>query len=205
MSCEQSGTFARYRRKTTAAVGAFALAIGLSSCAFKGRSSAEPSPSSSPASSPAVTRLTPNMSGFLQPGSSTTCYNGGKRPCAVLIRTQPDLSSPDINTNPIQGHVSWPQEAYRRKLGNSLVVICYDPNGQRVAPYEGNLSSTDWLKVLVPDRHVRNPEVQAEIADHDPAIHTIRFGGSLAVEGWTSVEWFGLSAAPASVLECAPS
>lgn len=134
--------------------------------------------------------LVPDMAGYLKPGSSTTCYNGGARPCAVLIRTAPKLSADYINANPNQNRVKWPLEAYAGNPGNQVQVECYDPNGELVRPYEGNSSSSDWYKVLVPSEYVLNPNLT-----------NLQHVGAEVV-GWASIEWFGESTPNRSVPSC---
>ncbi len=70
----------------TPATLTLALALG----ALSGCSNKNSSPENSILSTPLAVKvipLTPNMSGFLEPGSSSHCFNGGLRPCAILIRT----------------------------------------------------------------------------------------------------------------------
>lgn len=134
--------------------------------------------------------LIPDMSGYLKPGSSTTCFNGGARPCAILIRTAPKLSSEYINANPTQYSVEWPLEAYGGNPGDKVEIECYDPNGESVHPFEGNSASSDWYKVLVPAEYVLNPN-----------IGNIQHIGSEAI-GWASIEWFGESSPNSAVPSC---
>lgn len=141
-------------------------------------------------SSAEVVSLVPDMAGYLKPGSSTTCYNGGARPCAILIRTAPELSADYINANPNQNRVNWPLEAYGGNPGDQVQVECYDPNGELVRPYEGNSSSPDWYKVLVPSEYVLNPKLT-----------NIQHVGTEAA-GWASIEWFGESTPNRFVPSC---
>jgi hypothetical protein len=168
----------RYRKPKRAAtvLGAAALTLGIASCSAGNRSSAP------------VT-LTPNMVGFLKPGTSDTCFNGGARPCALLLRVSPKLSSEYMNANPNQGRVDWPIEAYGGQPGDKLTVKCYDPSGQLVRPYEGNSSSTDWYEVEIPKSDVLNPAIQ--------------MGSRTSTLGWASIEWFNQSKPSPEVSVCA--
>jgi hypothetical protein len=147
--------------------------------------------SNASAEKPAKTiELTPNMSGFLKSGTKNTCFNGGARPCALLLRVSPELSSNFINANPDQAVVKWPLESYDGKHGDELTIKCYDPSGELVRPYEGNSSSTDWYEVEVPKNRVLNPAVE-----HD--------GNPTAMLGCASVEWFNQSKPNHNVAVCA--
>lgn len=141
--------------------------------------------------------LTPDMSGFLKQGTANTCFNGGPRPCALLLRSAPKISGNYINTPPDATHVPWPLEAYNGQPGDALNIICYDPNGQSITPYEGTSTSPVWYEVVVPEEHVLNPQVK-----DDPTIKAIKFGGHTAVIGWASVEWFGQSTPDPRVPAC---
>ncbi|HSW79851.1 MAG TPA: hypothetical protein VLG47_03680 [Candidatus Saccharimonadales bacterium] len=176
------------------ATAAVVLGLGIMACG-----SSKPNPEQTRI----VTTMTPDMAGFLKPGSTTTCYRGGARPCAILIRTRPALSSAIINADPAnQTTVYWPREAYKDYAGDSVGIVCYVSDGQRVAPYEGNSSSTDWLGVAVLLRRVVNPEVQAELHQKDPSLRVITVGGNSAVVGFVSVEDFGQYAPPNNVPKC---
>jgi hypothetical protein len=198
----ESATYPSNRnlKKVITAAGAVTLAIGLSSCS-NGTSSPESLSSSSNVST-APTHLTPNMVGFLKPGTNNVCFNGGERPCAILIRTSPKLSGDIVNASPSQGRVNWPLEAFNGQTGDSLTVECYTPNGQAISAYEGNSSSSDWYEIAVPEQYVLNPSVQAELAKPNSPIKTIQLGGQTTVLGWASVEWFNQSSPVSTVPVC---
>jgi hypothetical protein len=160
-------------------LAASAVVLGLSSCA----NPAEPQPY----------KATPNMVGFLKPGDDKHCFNGGERPCAVLLRTKPNVSAAKINATEDQKEVLWPREAYNGKKGDTLTVLCYDPNGQKITSYENNLVSADWYKVVVPAEHVTNTEALPD---------SFNLNGTKAYIGWASVTWFNQSAHEASVPRC---
>lgn len=172
------------RPKLTA--GAAAIALFLSGCGTGGKKPAAESASTTSKSQPAA--LIPNLSMFLKPGSSTTCYDGGARPCAVLVRSKPELSSSYLNASPSQGEVSWPLEAYRNKTGDKVKIECYTAKGQTITPYEGSSSSPDWYKVMVPEQHIKNPAFQKN--------------GVSAILGWASIEWFGESTPNPEIPKC---
>ena len=135
--------------------------------------------------------LVPNMSGFLKPGSTTTCLNGGARPCAIVFRTQPELSADNINAAP-NLRVSWPVESYGSQSGDSLSVRCFIM-GQLIHPYEGTSSSKIWYEVAVPEKRIVNPTVLAEFQHAGSSITTIPVNGTSRLAGYASIEWFGQS------------
>lgn len=182
--------------RVAAMAGLLTVALGLSSCSGTNSSSKQTT-----LKQPIT--LTPDMSGFLKPGTNKTCFNGGARPCAVLIRVSPNLSSDYINADPTQGRVDWPLEAYDGQSGNSLTIQCYDPNGQTVSPYEGSSSSSDWYEVVVPQQYVLNPAVKAELGQsNSPIKTTIQQNGKITALGWASIEWFNESAPLNQVQPC---
>jgi hypothetical protein len=149
------------------------------------------------------TDLTPNLSSFLQQGSNDTCFNGGARPCAVLLRTQPKLDSEYVNVEPTQGHVDWPLESYGGTEGDQLQAVCYISDGQKITPFEGKSSSTYWYKVYVPMKRVLNQHVRHEAQQQSPGIETVRtHGAAVAVLAWASTEWFHQSKAAPGIPEC---
>jgi hypothetical protein len=160
----------------------------------------QPSITTEQAARPIV--LTPNMVGFLKPGTNDICYNGGLRPCAILLRVKPELSSDYINANPDQGRVMWPVEAYNGHSGDGLTVECYDPNGESVTAYEDSTSSTDWYEVVITKQHVLNPVVQLELNQPHSSIATIHRGDQTVLLGWASVEWFDESTPIPNVSAC---
>lgn len=174
--------------KTAAGV---AVLLSLAGCSSSKQASAKPSVAASPAVH--YTNVVPDMSGFTKPGNATKCFNGGPRPCAILLRTEPRLSAPYINAKPTQNTVLWPREAYDGQDGDGVVAECYKSNGQFVAPYEGsaaNKGSRYWYKVIVPEERILNPAVTSEINAPTTPIPTFYFGGQVAIAGWASVEWF---------------
>jgi hypothetical protein len=161
---------------------------------------ATPNPTASPSQKQLA--LTPDMSGFLKPGSETTCFNGGARPCAILLRTKPMLAGERINADPAESSVTWPLESYAGKPGDKLVVECYTPNGQVMKPYEGNSSSTDWYEVMIPEAHIVNPTVEAELNQSGSSVKTINYDGHVAILGWASLEWFNQTVPATGVSRC---
>ena len=175
--------------KVATILGALTLPISLAGCT----------------GSSALIKLTPNMSRFLESGTSNTCHNGGPRPCAVLLRTKPELKSEYINANPYNQYtntVNWPLESYDHQPGNQVTVECYVANGARVTSYEGHSSSTYWYEVAVPPDHVLNPTVIEEINEPHSTLKTIQQGGQTALVGWASVEWFDQSTPVGNVHAC---
>ena len=146
--------------------------------------------------------LIPNMSGFLKPGSTTLCFNGGARPCAILLRAKPELASDYINADPAQQRVLWPLEAYGGQKGDTLKVKCFKPDGQTIKPFNGDGSSSDWYRIVVPEDRILNPKVQTELIQSDPSIIKVRQGGQKAILAWASVKWFGQSTPSANIPKC---
>lgn len=174
----------RSYKMLAASIGGASLALALpSGC------SSLPTPDSAKQSSHhRVTKLVPDMSGFLQ--NSRTCLNGGARPCAVQLRTKPKLLAAVINADPTAKHVSWPLESYHGQSGDPVTVDCYQADGQKVGDYSGDPPSTDWYKVTVPAGRVANPAVRARLKGHD------------SIAGYASVEWFGESQPQTGIPTC---
>ena len=160
-------------------VAVAAIALGLSAC-----QNADGTPSYEAA---------PNMQGFLKPGDTTHCFNGGERPCALLLRAEPKLSAPVINAAKTQTRVEWPLEAYADKSGDTLTVLCYDAHGQKITSYENDLSSSDWYRVVVPAEHLVNKDAHPD---------SMEYGGAKVYLGWASVTWFNQSAHDRAVPKC---
>ena len=188
----------RYMKRTTSlfiAATATTASLSLASCGGSGT-----------ATQPTRTfELKLNMKGFLKPGSSDTCFNGGSRQCALLLRTRPELTSQYLNANSSDRVVAWPLEAYLNKPADVLTVTCYDPHGEVITPYEGTSSSPDWYKVLVPLFRVRNQAVLEELRGRNPAVETTKYQGHTAVIGWASIEWFNQSSPSPAIPECQPA
>jgi hypothetical protein len=169
----------------------------MSSCGSEGQpapDAASTAPAGSSGTAVAV-ELTSNLSGFLQPGSTTTCLNGGARPCAALIRMQPNLDPNYINADPSSkkqppDRVRWPLEPYAGQPGDKVPVECVYPNGQAVHAVDNSVTSTNWYKVIVTKNHIVNPAVLAEMSQPGSPVATINFAGHLAIEGWVSELWF---------------
>jgi hypothetical protein len=188
------------------------LVLSLTACdTGPDSSSAQSSSAAASASSVSTFSMTPDMSNFLKPGTTDTCFNGGPRPCGLLIRTQPRLSSDVINAPNKQSATSWPLEAYSgsagSKAGDVVQVACHfenntDDDGQ-VSSYEGGIKSRTWFKALVPESQVKNPAIQSEIEAHSQQIEVVRLGsGELAVEGWVAAPWMGLAESPSIIPAC---
>jgi hypothetical protein len=188
----------RLRRATIAAITAIAVG-NLSSCAAS--DTKPPSAVANTVLQPTYVQEVPDMSGFLQAGSTTKCFNGGDRPCAPLIRESPQLDAAKINTDPTKPTVTWPLESYNGKLGDSLSIVCYT-EGQLITPYVGTISSDQWLKVIVPRDRVASPVIASELQSTSPSLETIQFSGQTAVLGYASVEWFNHSAHDPMIPHC---
>ena len=177
--------------KTAAKGGAVLIALSLAAC--------------SGSASPKTTELTPDLSGFLKPGTTDTCYNGGPRPCAVVLRTSPAEGAEQINTAPHQNEVKWPLESYYSNPGDTVKVICYEPNGDKMLSFENGLESSDWYKIAVPMDKVINPTVQAQLQQTDSEVSTIKIDDHNYVVGWASVEWFDENTPDPSIPVCKQS
>lgn len=144
--------------------------------------------------------LVPDMSGFLSPGSKDTCYNGGARPCAMLIRSEPSLESAYVNATPAQRRVKWPLESYDGDPGDDVVVECYQ-TGQTVYSLDGSSSSSVWYRVIVPPGgHIKNQEVSQNM--ENGTIRTIQYAGEKALLAYAAAEWFGQTEPAAGIDEC---
>lgn len=138
-------------------------------------------------------QLVPDMQSFLKPGDDKHCFNGGERPCAILLRTEPKLSAATINADKNTVRVEWPLESYGNKKGDELSVRCYDPKGQEIKSYENSLASTDWYQVIVPEDKVTNAEAHPDSAT---------INGTKAYIGWASVTWFNQNEHNPAVPKC---
>ncbi len=152
-----------------------------------GKSGSQPS-SPSVSSSAGTIELVPDLSGFLQPGSTTLCYSGGERPCSIIIRTRPELNSDIINADPnTTVRVGWPRESYAGQTGDGVTVNCY-VKGEQVSPYTGDTPpSDDWYEVEVPAEYAVNPAL--------PNNHQ-------AQVGYANTLWFNQGGALGNINHC---
>jgi hypothetical protein len=150
-----------------------------------------------------TTFITPDMSHYSYPGTPNDCSQGGPRPCAILIRTEPEIKPSNyINANPNQTYVSWPLESYGSTPGHQVAVTCYKSQGQSVTSNDRRLHSQVWYQVIVPAQFILNPDVQTEVRENSPSVSTMQYGGQTAVLGWASSTWFGTEAPNRAVQSC---
>lgn len=186
--------------------GAMSVGFMLAGCSQPKAATEQPSKATT-APSPKVVEsqyvdLIPDMSGFLKPGSTTTCFNGGARPCAMLVRAEPKLASDYVNADPAQQRVLWPLEAYDGQKGDTLKVKCFKPDGQTIKLFEGKGTSSVWYQLVVPEDRVLNPKVLTELRQPNPSFSVVQQGGQKAILGWASAEWFNQSTPDANVPQC---
>ncbi|HUD06834.1 MAG TPA: hypothetical protein VMR34_03010 [Candidatus Saccharimonadales bacterium] len=191
------------KKAVKAAVGCISLLAVLSGC------SNAKAPETSQARPIKTIKLTPNMIGFLK--NPTTCLNGGPRPCALRLRTAPELPSSYINTDPSGNkYVPWPLETYDGKPGNPVDIVCYISNGQidsgyNRPGYKAIPPSRYWYELLVPKDHIvniddkKNPTIPSAT---NPPFQYVHLGGQTYAYGDASVEWFDESRPQPSVPEC---
>src|SRR4051812_23800763 len=118
------------RTAATLPVAALAL-VGCTSSHKAPAAEKTSSPTSSPASKatprqpgmPVAKELFADMSWFLQ--NSTTCQNGGARPCGVRLRSFPEaVDNNVVNQAAPTDHVSYPLEAYWGQAATPLEGVC---------------------------------------------------------------------------------
>lgn len=187
-------------RRSALMFGALTLSAGLAACSG-GDQTATPSTSReatastqpvapSETTSPTKLELIPDMSSFLKAGTTDTCFNGGARPCGLLLRETPNLDSARVNVGPQDKLVTWPLETYGDQGGDSLTIDCVETAGDKVTSYDGKLVTSDWYAVEVPIDKV-----------HDPSVQSSNEGQS-SIVAYASVAWFNQSQPPAGVPTC---
>ena len=164
------------RTQSQKTIAVIALAIGLSAC-----QNADGTPGY---------EAIPNMQNFTMPDDSTRCLNGGERPCAVQLRTEPKYRQDNIINALPNTHVEWPEEAYGNSKGDLVSIRCYTPNGDKITSSENNLVSTEWYEVEVPAEHWVNKAVKPNAFNADTYI------------GWASVTYFNQTQHAREVPKC---
>ncbi len=175
------------------------LAFGLGGCvAYEATPNEQPSAVDNGID--AYPTLTPDLSGFLAPSSDDHCAGGGKRPCAMLIRSEPVLESMYINAVPGQKRVQWPLEPFAGKKGDPVLIDCYNPEGETVYALDGSSSSSVWYRVIVQGKHVKNNELTGELLTGN--ITVLQYAGKSAMYAWAAAEWFGQTTADSTIHTC---
>jgi len=152
-----------------------------------GKASSGSSESPSTAKTVPYVMLTPNMSGFTKPDDDTKCYNGGDRPCAVLLREAPTPKS-DYVVATTGNIVPWPKEAYGSFAGNALKIVC-QVRSYKLRDFKGDTPSDIWNVVETPVENLK-PATQAELNGNSKTTFGVA-PDKTAIYSYASAEWFG--------------
>lgn len=144
--------------------------------------------------------LTPDMTGFLQDPSH--CARGGARPCALLLRTKPQLSQPYINANPDDARVDYPLEAYSGQPGDQLKAVCIAPEGDAVSYGRNDTASSVWYGVLVEPQYIKNIEVEQAFTNEQDTVQAAEYHGATYLLGYASIKWFHQSQPAGNLPDC---
>ena len=167
-----------------------------------GHAKANPGSSESPGAAKTVpyVMMTPNMVGFTDPNDSTKCYNGGERPCAVLLREAPTPKS-DYVVATTGNIVPWPKEAYGSFAGNALKIVC-QVRSYKLRDFKGDAPSDIWDVAETPVENL-NPQTQAELSGNAKTTFGVAPDKS-AIYAYASTEWFGKSGDDGLLPQLAP-
>lgn len=175
--------------KYITSAGTLALVLAVGGCIEYQKNFEEPSEVTTDAGINDYPTLVPDLGGFLKLGTDDTCAGGGKRPCAVLIRSEPFLESSYVNARPAQRRVDWPLESYKDEPGDKVLIDCYRDSGQMVYALDGSSASPVWYRIIVEPEHIADRERRDNTKDGLGP--TVQYGGQTALYAWAAAEWFG--------------
>ncbi len=143
--------------------------------------------------SPRTGFLTPDLHGFTKPGDDTKCLNGADRPCAALLRAEPDIAGETVLRSTVTGDrriYGWPLEHYGSTEGDAAEILCA-VRGRNMNDYIGGTATKKWYVVRVPFALVNNStKLQAESADPPFGVEKDADGKITAVDAYGSAKWF---------------